>query len=174
MNLQLCSISEFWPLVFVPSWDIRCAVDIIRIMLIDMNRPGLSVSLSMTKACWRMWPKYVAMNERECPFQDGVLLHTHTDKNENLKCWKILNRFPNMGMARSNKLGTNNLKEMTPYFNCSFYIIRYFISFWTWFTGRIESNETSTVCSTFTRFCREALAFIARISVSGSEISKWT
>ena len=40
--------------------------------------------------------------------------HTHTDKNENLKCWKILNRFPNMVMARSNNLGTNNFKEMTP------------------------------------------------------------
>ena len=67
-----------------------------------------------------------------------------------------------MGMARSNKLGTNNLKEMTPYFNCSFHVIILLV-FWTWFTGRIESNET--VCSTFARFCREALAFIARISV---------
>ena len=63
-----------------------------------------------------MWPKYVAMKEGECPIpsQDGVLLHTHADKNENLKCWKILNRFPNMVMARSNNLGTNNFKEMTP------------------------------------------------------------
>ena len=58
-------------------------------------------------------------------------------------------------MARSNKLGTNNLKEMTPYFNCSFYLIILLV-FWTCFTGRIEYNETSTVCSTFTRFCREA------------------
>ena len=39
---------------------------------------------------------------------------THTDKNENLKYRKILNRFPNMVIARSNKLGTNNFKEMTP------------------------------------------------------------
>ena len=40
---------KFRPLVFAASWYFMCAADIIRIMLIDMNRPGQRVSLSMTK-----------------------------------------------------------------------------------------------------------------------------